>query len=644
MLKKELEYIQETQSFDQLEAFKDPKVWKSFSDEDKGLLALLFFQYGVQLALDSTLKKTLKKAIQMFRCAIKLKPVFLQARFELGKTYLDLGMITKEPEFLDKANALFSEIESTLPKKNRAQVATFYWTWGRSWFFKGRISEELYDFNQSLSYFSKAKEAGLDDPLFLVDFGNSFFESHRLAPEPASFEAAINCYLEATKKNPACSEAWSNLACCYTELFFNKKIPSYFHLANDCFTKLATIQKDNKDFYFKWGQLLLAYGKYFHEETYLPKSIECFQLSEDSKFVPKSILYRFSAQALLLFGVYTDQLTLLKLAENKLRLSLDLDPNDYNSYCLLGHLKCEFGRYFDEETYFLDAIEAFEKGIELHEDDPILHFGLSSACFAYGEMKLELPFLEKAYKSCVKVIEMGAYPPDHFWNDWGIITLKIAEITKSVDSLKEAIQFFEKAVEIQKKQQRLFSSDLLVNLGVAWQLLGDLEDDEKALIMSREILGEAVRLDPLFLPAHHQLALTLVELGEMGDDLRSFEKAEEHFTHALHLDSEDDFVAHDFGMGLIHHSIVLHQQNQLEDSSKLIQQAEKLLKRAISLGNEGAYYTLACLYSLIGNLTESLNALEKAKNLFSLPPREDILEDEWLENLRKSELFNSFFN
>jgi tetratricopeptide (TPR) repeat protein len=508
-------------------------------------------------------------------------------------------------------------------------------------FFKGRFSEELIDFHEALKYFLKAEKAVQTEALFFVDYGNVFFELDRLTKDSKLLDQAIELYKQATKKDSNCFEAWSNLACCYTEFFFNKRAPSYFHLANDCFTKLALIQKENRDFYFKWGQLLLNYAKSFHEESLLPKSIECFQLAEDS-FAPKPVLYRFTAEALLLFGVFTDQLALLKLAENKIRLSLDLDPKDPNSWCLLGHLKSEFGRYFDEETYFLDAIEAFEKGLEISENHPILHFGLATACFAFGDLKNEFSFLEKAYKACTQVVATGASPPDHFWNDWGIIALKMAEFTKNTDSLKEAIRLFEKACELQKMQERHLSSDLLVNLGVAWQLLGDFEDDEKALVMSREILSEALRGDPLFVTAHHQLALTLVELGEMTSDMGSFKLAVEHFTQAIHLDSEDDHIFHDFAMGLIHQSILFHYLGEKEACSKVIREAEKLLKRAIALGNEGAFYTLACLHSLLGNLEQSLEALKKAESLEALPSEEDLLEDEWLENLRQSDLFTSF--
>jgi tetratricopeptide (TPR) repeat protein len=118
-----------------------------------------------------------------------------------------------------------------------------------------------------------------------------------------------------------------------------------------------------------------------------------------------------------------------------------------------------------------------------------------------------------------------------------------------------------------------------------------------------------------------------------------FEKALTFFQLASKQDEEDEKVYLDWG--LTH--IFLGCQTENQDFSKIhYLEAEKKILKAGQLGHPHAYYHLACLYSLNYRIAEALSLLQKGYELDVLPKVDEIVQDEWLENVRESELFSDF--
>ena len=72
--------------------------------------------------------------------------------------------------------------------------------------------------------------------------------------------------------------------------------------------------------------------------------------------------------------------------------------------------------------------------------------------------------------------------------------------------------------------------------------------------------------------------------------------------------------------------------------------AELKLTQAIKAGNLQGYYQLACLFSLLEQPDKSLSFLMKTESFQALPPIDELLEDDWLENLRSSSSFRDFLH
>jgi tetratricopeptide (TPR) repeat protein len=82
----------------------------------------------------------------------------------------------------------------------------------------------------------------------------------------------------------------------------------------------------------------------------------------------------------------------------------------------------------------------------------------------------------------------------------------------------------------------------------------------------------------------------------------------------------------------------------LNEADTSLREAELKLTQACKLGNVQAYYQMACLNSLLGNYERGMRFLEKAEEFNSLPPIDDMLQDEWLESLRATPYFREFLN
>jgi hypothetical protein len=81
-----------------------------------------------------------------------------------------------------------------------------------------------------------------------------------------------------------------------------------------------------------------------------------------------------------------------------------------------------------------------------------------------------------------------------------------------------------------------------------------------------------------------------------------------------------------------------------EEGVSVFELAESKLLHALTLGQLNASYHLACLYSLMGNYTASMSYLERASRTGVITSIEELLHDEWLEGVRQTPEFHTFYN
>jgi tetratricopeptide (TPR) repeat protein len=148
-------------------------------------------------------------------------------------------------------------------------------------------------------------------------------------------------------------------------------------------------------------------------------------------------------------------------------------------------------------------------------------------------------------------------------------------------------------------------------------------------------------IDPDFYTVHHRLGLALSHLGELTAEIEHYHRAIHHFRLSLKSDDEDDAVILDWATALI--NIATHTHDPSE-ADQCYRDALQKLQTAIRLGNLHAYYHLACLNSLTGQCETGIRFLQKAHEYDALPSIDEMLQDEWLDNLRSTGDFQQFLS
>ncbi|HNA62950.1 MAG TPA: hypothetical protein PKW79_07725, partial [Rhabdochlamydiaceae bacterium] len=133
--------------------------------------------------------------------------------------------------------------------------------------------------------------------------------------------------------------------------------------------------------------------------------------------------------------------------------------------------------------------------------------------------------------------------------------------------------------------------------------------------------------------------LTYAHLGDATGEIDYFYRAIHHFRFDLRQSDDNDAVLLEWAATLINISQYTPDQDMAQQS---LREAENKLLESARLGNEDAYYQLAGLYSLQKQHDQAIFFLQKAHKASTLPPLEELLDDDWLENLRLTSHFQEF--
>lgn len=627
----------------------DPSVLKNFEHAIKispNNYSIYYLQ-GLAYAKFSSNLQCLILAEKCFKQALEIKPKSFDAANAIGLVLVQRGLILEETPFFQDAITQF-EIAETLID-NDEKKAEFFWNFGSCWFYLGKLSGEAMDFRYALDKYRQASHHGIQHASFWNGYGDAVIEMAFLVGKKEYFFEAIDLYQNAINLSEEQFQGHFNIACAYQCVFEITVDVDYFEQANESFEKAARIQVEGEQqfaaLWLKWGQLLATFGKFKRETSYLELSIEKF--IEADKIEPNhpGILSRWG-EAEMLLGANTDQIHYLRQSEEKLVRSLSVNPDAPEIWYLYGICLNELGRYFTDENYYRLAIQKFQYGLSLTQSDPLLWYGLAMSHFALGDMLDDQQIIEKSVRYCSQVLEFGGQMFLQFWNDWAVALMRLSEMTLNQDYIDLAIEKFEEILRRQGEDVEGEEIDLewLYNYGCALDMRGDFTDDENSYEKAVQILSNVVKLDPDYTNARYNLALALSHLGESVSDVECLQKASEHFQILLSEDSEDEIAWNDWGLCLLHLGELVYESCRPEQSRAIYEQAENKFFHAVSLGCLPSFYNLACLYALMDNFKAAMHYMERAEVVGSLPPIEDIMHDEWLGNLRKTESFKIFIS
>ena len=200
---------------------------------------------------------------------------------------------------------------------------------------------------------------------------------------------------------------------------------------------------------------------------------------------------------------------------------------------------------------------------------------------------------------------------------------------------EEAVEKFEAAYEMVPDGVAPWT----YNLARAYDLLGEILEDEEYSENAVYVLMEILSQDPTCVHARLQHGLVNLHCGEINGNPLAFKVSVESLEMYLAAEPEDESSWADYGLALIY--LGSHEKTS-DVLPKEWFRAEEALVRALSLGNDQACYYLAGLYSLMGNFSEAIQFLESALKKNLLPPLEILKSDPWLEPLSKTVAFDDF--
>jgi tetratricopeptide (TPR) repeat protein len=678
------ENILTSQSFELLHHFSKDESWVSLSQEEKELLAQLFLLSAEASSRTGETDEIRKRAIQAYRTACRLAPGsarnwyrlgaylalgeqetdlteaiaalkqavhvdsgFFDAHYAMGCARLRLGALKGEDLELIEADLSFAQADKLVSTPEGSSApAEFYWHWGIIWFLRSRSSGEPVELKKCLEYFELARLKGLSTPTFFNDFGNATVEMALLTSNDPIIHDAISLYLAAIESSSGSADESHekavrlfNVGCCYQHLFDLSRDSHHFESAEQVFSQAAALNPSLPAVWQRWGLLLFQSFRFRPSSQIAQEVLKKLKTAEE-RGAANAITFALCSQALQWLGRDQEDFTVLSEAEQYAARAMKAEEGltGHHPEVWAANILCqyEYGYYFQDRTRFAKALNMLQEALAEHPKSALLWHLLGLLKVAEAEMTDSEKTLRESLVSYHLASRSTYANTPAFWNDWGIALLSLADLTEDPGIAQEALSKLLTAHEMVPDALAPWT----YNLARAYDLLGEILEDEACYEEAIFTLDEILTQDPNCTYARQQLALSYLHHGELEEETSPIFKASvEAFEAYLQAEPEDEYSWGDYGLALIYLGL---QEKVSEALPKEWFQAEEALIRSLSLGNDQACYYLASLYSLMGNFAEAIQFLESALKRDLLPPVEVIREDPWFEPLAKTVAFNDF--
>ena len=599
----------------------------------------ILYQQGISLFShgDSTkTKKYLLLANKKFKRALTLKENDFLCLKALGASLHLLGRLTGGHHFILEAKDAYKQAIDTFQDAPTEILAETYWDYGRVNILLAKRSEEVCDLSIALNAHQTA--CTLNENL-----GPSFWSSYSTCA--LSLGEQINdskLYLEAIKfqkkaisKESSNWKHWYQLARCLSKLFFTSSDEDHFLQANESFITAAKLNPTGDAFYLAWAKLLFTSGKKTKEVKRLYSAIEkCSFAHTLNAKNPKT--YSIWSIALSEIGCIKEELSLLYDAENKAHEGFAHALVATDLYFAKGYSLFAQGNYFDDTDLYHQAIEKFQEGLSIDRTCHKLWYHLGYTYSILAKLEQDPSYYERAVKFFTRAIHLNMKSSYLF--AYARTLLEIAEFQNDESLLSDSITHFQQAISL-NKNAIFIETESLYQYARALDLYGDFKTDKSFYVESIDVLKKILLVDPTYPNIHHKLGIVYDHLGELLEDKEILEKSLIHYKIAEKSTFENAALFADHAITKIH---VAEISLSSEERYNLYKEAEYKLMQSAKLGFTESYYHLAALYSLSCEYEKSIVFLKKCITYDALPTLDDVLEDEWLENLRHTELFKDF--
>jgi tetratricopeptide (TPR) repeat protein len=664
--------VVETQRFEDLSPFIDQQKWDTLTADERIILANLFIMQGEQeleegalgplVCFDSAQQLSgnahpilLKQARLYMQYAqseenlwlakqtceeiLAIYPQCTQTRMLSASCLVDLSILLEDPVLLEEAHDLYQELHDEQPNAEPA----LFWYWGVCIHQMAKESGEAADFTRAIAKYQLAEDAGYDKALFFNDFANALVDLSCLINQDQMLVRASQLYQKVVDQAPDYFEGWFNLACTDSHLWALKGEERHFYSAHKSFDNAASIDGEDVALWMKWASLLADTGKSKGNSKLLEASLDKYTKANNLKPDYPPILMRW-AETQIFLGVFEERLDYLKWAEVMIKRALEIDPENVQCWVIYGRCLLEIGRYFEDASFYCEAIEKIRYALSIDRSIPDLWHTLALAHHLLGRLQEDAGLIEQSLKYYAHVPEFGGEMFPDFWNEWGVTLMKMGELQPDERWIQGAAEKFEFAIRLHHQHFGTsgINVDWLYNYGCALDFLGDLCQDERYYEKAIKVLSQATTLDPDHTQAKLHLALAYSHLAEAVSEVECFERALNLFEELAKDNPEDDLAFTEWALAIMHLVELIQDPAHQIYVERMLKDAEEKLSRAISLGNESANYYMACLQAWTGNFSQAMHFIERAESQGTLPSLEEIIQDEWLKDLRTTSGFQQF--
>lgn len=594
---------------------------------------LAFFEYGSEEGKE----KALLLASKYFKSATQLNPKFFDAWVAWGNALLQLGRFHDEHHFHLEARDKYKQALELTEGQPREVLAELFWDYGIVWTEIASHSGEALDFHLAIQAFESSLQAQpIQSAEFWNDFGNAYLELGLLINDQRLLLKAVDLLQKSVDVLPHYSDGWVGLADTYTQLYINSMDERFALSASDCYAKALRLSPKDSDVWLSYAQLLAETGHLNKNAKALVSSIE--KCARAATLDPdNSCAISQWVESLSHLGALTSRIDLLNEAEQKIIKATDLFPDDPDLWHAYGICLMAFAEYFEDPEYDDLAIEKLQYGLSLDRTHAEIWHALGLAHQHCADLTGEEPMIERAARFLSKAMDLKPFCPSLTF-DAAASYLHYSEALDDLTSLEQSIVLFESLLQ-NTKGAILHHPEWIFEYGKAIDWLGEHTGEEKDFARAIEIYSHVLLIDPDYPTIHMRMANSYLQLGHLSGDTDSYKRALHHFQLAARQEEENDVLWLEWGLCLIH---LAHHTIDVETMDQLYFDAEQKISRAGQLGNPQAHYHLACLYSILGQTTYAMELIRMALRARALPPLDEILDDDWLENLRATEAFAQF--
>ena len=594
---------------------------------------LSFFEYGSEEGKE----KALLLASKHFKVATQIDPTLFDAWVAWGNVLLQLGRFHDEHHFHLEAQSKYQKALRIKEGHSPGILAELYWDYGIVWTELAAHSGEAFDLHLAIQAFEQALAL---DPSpcaeFWNDYGSAYLELGLLINDARYFLKAVEMLQKSVLAMDHYFDGWMSLAESYAQLYLSSLDERYATKASDCYLRASQLQPADSEVWLSWAQILGETGKLNHNMKSLISSVE--KCARAASLSPKeSPIIAQWVESLSYLGAQAGRLDLIIEAEQKILKASDQFPDDPDLWYAYGICLMCFAVYYEDVEYDDLAIEKLQYGLSLDRTNAELWHALGAAHKHAAEITDDESMVERAPRFLAKALDLKPSCPSLIY-DAASAFLHYSEAIDDVSALEQSIALFETLLQ-NHRAALLHHPEWIFEYASALEWHAEYSGEDKDLLRALEIFSHVLLIDPDFPKIHLRIALCTMQLGHTTNDPEYYKKALHSFRLASRQDEENDALWLEWGLCLIH---LAHHAMESQFMDQLYLDAEQKLLRAGQLGNPFAHYNLACLYSILGHLSDSMTFIHKALNARALPSIDELFEDEWLETLRATSEFTQF--